>query len=63
MFGRLFRRDPTRNLQKEYEQKLILARDIQRQGDIVRYSEIMAEADSILQKIDACKAPAETPGD
>jgi hypothetical protein len=53
MFSWLCRRDPVKKLQMQYEQTLLQARDVQRNGDIIRYSEIVAEADCILQQIDA----------
>lgn len=50
MFGWL-KSDPVKKLEAEYARKLKLARDVQRNGDIVRYSEIMAEADAVLRQI------------
>ena len=52
MFG-LFRKDPVQKLEKEYARKLELARDLQRKGDIVGYSEMSAEADVILKQLEA----------
>ncbi len=52
MFG-LFNKDPLPKLEKEYARKLELARDLQRKGDIVRYSEMAAEADAVLKQIEA----------
>jgi len=53
MFSWWSRRDPVKKLQQQYEQALLQARDIQRNGDIVGYSQIVAEADRILQQIKA----------
>ena len=53
---RWFRRDPLKKLESEYAEKTKLARDVQRSGDIVRYSAIMAEAEEIGLKIDRLKA-------
>lgn len=50
MFG-WFRRNPIRKLETEYAWKLEQARDVQRKGDIVGYSRLMAEADAILERI------------
>jgi len=55
MFG-MFRKDPLKALEKEYSQKLEAARDLQRKGDIVGYSQLTAEADEILKKIEALEA-------
>jgi len=52
MFG-LFRKDPVYKLEKEYARKLELARDLQRKGDIVGYSGMAAEADSVLKLLEA----------
>lgn len=54
MFGWL-RRDPVKALEARYERKLVEARDVQRYGDIVRYSKLIAESEEILQEIDALK--------
>lgn len=51
MFGWL-RSDPKKKLESQYSQKLEQARDVQRNGDIQRYATLMAEAETILQKID-----------
>lgn len=41
-----------KKLERAYAQKLEEARDVQRRGDIIRYSELMAEADELLRKIE-----------
>ena len=46
-----FRRNPIKKLEAEYAKKLEQARDVQRNGDIVGYSSIMAEANEILSQI------------
>lgn len=51
MFG-LFKKDPVKKLEKEYELKLEKARDIQRSGDIKAYSKAMAEAEELWSKIE-----------
>lgn len=52
MFG-LFRKDPVQKLEQQYARKLELARDLQRKGDIVGYSEMAAEADIVLKQLEA----------
>lgn len=47
------KRDPVEKLKAEYARKLEQACEIQRNGDIVRYSAVMAEAESLLQQIDS----------
>ena len=51
-----FKADPVKKLEKAYAAKLEEARDTQRNGDIVRYSELMAEAEEIANEIDTLKA-------
>ena len=57
---RWLKRDPIKKLEMEYAKKLELARDVQRNGDIVGYSRIVAEAEEILAQIETasgdCKA-------
>lgn len=57
MFG-LFKKDPVKNLQKNYEEKLSLAMEAQRSGDIRSFSELSDEADSILKQIEMLKQDA-----
>lgn len=51
MFGWL-KRDPKKKLEQAYARKLEEARDVQRSGDIVRYSELMAEAELLMRLLD-----------
>lgn len=51
MFG-LFRRDPLEKLRKEYAQKRVEARDLQRNGNIRAYAEMCAAAEDILHQIE-----------
>tara|TARA_R110002095_G_scaffold115473_1_gene100728 strand:+ start:2538 stop:2729 length:192 start_codon:yes stop_codon:yes gene_type:complete len=53
MFGWL-RRDPRKKLEDQYARMLVQARDAQRNGNIQGYADLMAEAETILLKIDAC---------
>jgi hypothetical protein len=50
MFG-LFKKDPRKNLEKEYYAKLEEAMHAQRNGDIKEYSELTAEAEKIQSQI------------
>lgn len=52
MFG-LFKKDPTKKLEKEYERLMERARDIQRSGDLKAYAVLIEESETILNKIDA----------
>ena len=55
MFG-LFKKDPLKKLQKEYEAKLEEAMRMQRNGKIREYSFLSSEAEDIRLKIQATKA-------
>lgn len=50
MFG-LFKRDPKKQLQAEYQKLLERAMHLQRNGDIRGYSEVTAEAEKVLENI------------
>lgn len=52
----LFKANPIKKLQKEYEKKLLEARDTQRAGDIQKLSVLSEEADALLKQIDELKA-------
>jgi hypothetical protein len=54
MFG-LFKKDPVKKLEKEYEQILEKARDTQRSGDIKGYAKLMDESEELLKKIEEIK--------
>ena len=49
----LFKKDPTKKLQKSYEATLKKAMLAQRSGDIKTYSLLTAEAETIRAKIEA----------
>jgi len=51
MFG-LFKKDPVKKLEKEYEQLMSKARDVQRSGDLRAYAVMIEESENILKKID-----------
>lgn len=52
MFG-LFKKDPVKKLEKEYQKLMEEAMHIQRGGDIKAYSAKVAEAEEVLKKIEA----------
>lgn len=52
MFG-LFRKDTRKALQQQYQQKLEQAMQYQRNGDIMNYSLLSAEAAEIEKKLQA----------
>ena len=55
MFG-LFKKDPAKKLQKQYEEKLHEAMLAQRNGDIKSYSFLTEEANAILKTMDELNA-------
>ena len=54
MFG-LFKTDPTKKLQKQYEYLLLVALRLQRKGDIMGYSMKTQEAELIREQIEQLK--------
>lgn len=50
MFG-LFKKDPIKKLEKEYEVLMAKAMEIQRSGDLKHYARLIEESESIQQKI------------
>ncbi len=55
MFG-LFKKDPVKNLQKQYQKLMEEAMQLQRNGDLKGYALKIAEAEEILKKLDALRA-------
>jgi hypothetical protein len=51
----LFKSNPLRKLQKEYEKKVLEVRDTQRAGDIQKLSTLSEESEELLKKIEALK--------
>ena len=51
-----FKKDPLKDLNRQYERLLIEARDLQRNGDIIGYAEKSAKAEGVLQEIDRLQA-------
>ena len=54
MFG-LFKKDPAKKLQKQYEKLLFDAMQLQRKGDIMGYSMTTQQAEKIREQIEALK--------
>tara|TARA_R110001592_G_scaffold58256_2_gene176688 strand:- start:291 stop:470 length:180 start_codon:yes stop_codon:yes gene_type:complete len=50
MFG-LFKKDPRKKLQTQYEKLLYEAMILQRQGDIMGYSTVTEQANAVLDQI------------
>lgn len=57
MFGWL-KKDPVKKLEAKYSAKLLEARDIQRNGDVVRASDLYSEAEAVLTQIKTLEAQA-----
>ncbi len=55
MFG-LFKKDPIKKLEKQYQDKLEEAMHAQRNGDIRSYSMLTKEADTLLKSIEKNKS-------
>lgn len=55
MFG-LFKSDPSKKLQKQYDQLLEQGMQAQRNGDMRLFAERTAEANAVLEKIQQAKA-------
>lgn len=54
------RKDPVEKLKNEYAAKLKEACDLQRNGDILGYSDKTAEAETILKQMDAIQDDRKT---
>ena len=52
---KFLKKDPVKKLDKEYKALLVKARDVQRSGDIVEYSRIVAQSEEVLKKIEKIK--------
>ena len=55
MFG-LFKKDPIKELEKQYEKMMEQAMHIQRGGDIKAYALKVAEAEELMKKIEQMRA-------
>ena len=51
----LFKKDPVKQLNKEYQAILEQAMQAQRKGDIKLYSELTDKAETVLKKIEQTK--------
>jgi hypothetical protein len=58
MFGWL-RADPVKKLQRRYEAKVKEAKDAEKFGDRAKQAELYAEAETLLQELDAARATAD----
>ena len=54
----LFKKQPTKKLEKQYNQMLEKARDAQRSGDIKLFAELSSQAEDIWSQIEAIKKDA-----
>ena len=54
MFG-LFKKDPVKKLEKEYEVLMAKAMEIQRSGDLKHYARLIEESETIQIKIQELK--------
>lgn len=54
MFG-LFKKDPIKKLEQQYQKLMEEAMQIQRSGDIKAYAKKVAEAEEIMHKIEALR--------
>ncbi|MFK7844884.1 MAG: DUF6435 family protein [Rhodothermales bacterium] len=52
----LFKKNPAKKLEKEYNSLLEKARDAQRSGDIKLFATISAQAEDVWTKIEALRA-------
>ena len=57
MFG-LFRKDPRKTLQQQYQQKLEQAMQYQRNGDMMNYALLSAEAAELEKQLQALDDPS-----
>ena len=51
----LFKKDPIKKLNKQYEKMMLEARDIQRTGDLKLYAKKIAAAEKVAKKINELK--------
>ncbi|MEM6925955.1 MAG: DUF6435 family protein [Myxococcota bacterium] len=58
MFG-LFKSDPVRKLQRQYEAKMKEAKDAEKFGDRAKQAELYTEAEAIYERLEAARKAAE----
>ena len=51
----LFKKDPLKKLNKQYEKMMLEARDIQRTGDLKLYAKKIAAAEEVAKQINELK--------
>ena len=51
----IFKTNPLRKIEREYEKKLLEIRDMQRAGDIQRLAALTEESQELLKKIEVIK--------
>ncbi|MCS7035799.1 MAG: DUF6435 family protein [Saprospiraceae bacterium] len=56
-----FKSDPIKKLRKLYDEKMLEARDLQRQGDIQAFAQKSAEAEAIMQEIERLTRQQQNP--
>lgn len=54
----LFKKDPVKQLSKQYEKMMLEARDIQRTGDLKLYAKKIEAAEKVALQIEALKKKA-----
>lgn len=52
----LFKKNPSKKLEKQYNRLLEQARDAQRSGDIKLFAELSAQAEAVWKQVEAVKA-------
>ena len=55
MFGLFKKKDPAAKLEKEYENLLARAKDVQRSGDLRAYAAMMEESEALWTRIEALR--------
>ena len=56
MFGLFKKKDPADKLEKEYEELLAQAKDVQRSGDLRAYAAMIEESEKLWARIEALRA-------
>jgi hypothetical protein len=56
-----FKSDPLKKLRKQYDDKMLEARDLQRKGDIQAFAQKSAEAEAIMQEIERLSRQQQPP--
>lgn len=56
MFGLFKKKDPAAKLEKEYEDLLARAKDVQRSGDLRAYAALIEESEKLWARIETIRA-------